>query len=218
MKPTAIKAVKRNESLKKTKISQLALDLQADSPVSPKKSRASTNFSNFEKNATINGSLTQRMTTPERKKNLRKSISNSDLQALSEATKQKSLKLHLERRKSRFTYEDIHNAISNVRPPTPSFLADTSMFAVTPRGSNMTAKLHGACAAGRVEQFQELIDKTIEMENFLDLNASHLDMDSNKCTLMHTAAKHGRVPIMHILWNKGASIDVPDSLDATPLV
>jgi ankyrin repeat protein len=208
-----MKASRRSESafsLKKPTLSKLADDIRSDQspPNSPtKRLRQSAHFNQHVIPLSIN--------TPERKKTLRRSASIGDL--LDDKSPKGGLKLCIERRKSRFyAMEEKTTPIENIRPPTPSFVIDSDQFIAI----NLTTKLHAVCAGGKAEQLSQLLDKSDEMDpnKFLDLNSKHLDSDCNRCTLMHTAAKHGRVPIMHLLWARGSSVDTLDTLDASPLV
>jgi hypothetical protein len=83
----------------------------------------------------------------------------------------------------------------------------------------VTEKLHATCIRGKLPEMIQLLEQ-YEKDNegvHLDFNTDFLDNTSNACTLMHRAAKYQRVDIMNYLYDRGASVEVKDVLDATPL-
>lgn len=157
----------------------------------------------------------QDFSTEKKPSSLRKRSSISDLNAIIEPVQQEtkfslkdsalmsnsksSLRLHIERRKSKFNGENHNSPIQatdtpkecspspiKLRPPTPSAIicGDDKL------SSNLPQKMHSVCAAGRVEQLTALLDYAQNIDHFLDLNNQYLDDECNRCTLMHTAAKY----------------------------
>jgi ankyrin repeat protein len=77
----------------------------------------------------------------------------------------------------------------------------------------LTELLHQAI----VEGSSRLITTLLQERPDVDLNSNYKDYKNNGCTLMHKAAKYQRVQLMNLLFEKGASVESKDDLDATPL-
>jgi ankyrin repeat protein len=81
------------------------------------------------------------------------------------------------------------------------------------RGSEeLTEMIHNAVVEGKLKLISSIL-----LERDIDLNSQFRDSRNNGCTLMHKAAKYQRIQIMSFLYERGASIESLDDLDATPL-
>ncbi|KAL0479880.1 ANK1 [Acrasis kona] len=89
---------------------------------------------------------------------------------------------------------------------------------LSPKELSITEKLHKACTQGKIDGLTALLELLSPDQNaIIDINNDYLDATNNKCTLMHTAAKYQRISVMHLLWTKGSSVDIVDSIGATPI-
>lgn len=86
-----------------------------------------------------------------------------------------------------------------------------------PSEANVVDLLHYACAVGNETLLRELLERERSQNRNLDINTKYLDKESNNCTLLHKATRYQQLAIMSTLIEYGASMEMRDNLEATPI-